>query len=185
MRLPPAYPWLLAAVPLAACAGPQARVEAFKQVLLSHDSATAALAQWCAARGLAEAHEITAAPLEGPPAAPPADLRALLEVGADEPLGYRHVGLRCGALTLSEAHNWYVPARLPESVNDLLADGHTPFGIAAAPTRYTRTRLPVRHGRDISCPADTILTHRGLLKAADGKPIALVIECYTSANIAD
>jgi hypothetical protein len=34
-------------------------------------------------------------------------------VGATEPLGFRHVRLACGNVVLSDAQNWFVPARLP------------------------------------------------------------------------
>lgn len=121
----------------------------------------------------------------GGPATPePADARALLQVPPAAPLGYRHVGLSCGGRTLSVAHNWYVPERLTPAMNATLAATRTPFGKVAAPLDFRRERLDSRRGARPECPADTILSHRALLRLPDGRPLALLVECYTRENLA-
>jgi hypothetical protein len=104
-------------------------------------------------------------------------------LGADGPIGYRHVRLSCGDVVLSEAHNWYLPGRLTPAMNAALAASDTPFGKVAAPLHFTRRPLDSRRGRAPACPADTVLSHRALLRLPDGQPLALVVECYTSANL--
>ena len=177
--------WLgatLAALALAACAAPQPDLlDRFEATLAAQDSATAALAAWCEQRRIASPARISAAVLPGGMHADPADLPALLQLTA--PPGYRHVRLSCGGRVLSEAHNWYVPARLTPAMNAALAASDVPFGKVAAPLRYTRQRLSSQRGAGPGCPASTILTHRALLRLPDGAPLALVTECYTPANL--
>lgn len=163
------------------CATPRSSLlTRFEATLAMQDSATAALGQWCAARGLADPATVTARTVSGQDRPPtPADRHLL---GADT-LGYRHVRLSCGGRVLSQAHNWYVPARLTSEMNAALAMTDTPFGKVAAPLRFTRQRLSATRGRGVGCPAGTILTHRALLRLPDGAPLALVVECYTRANV--
>ncbi|TCM19521.1 hypothetical protein EDF56_103163 [Novosphingobium sp. PhB165] len=165
----------LASIFLAGSAPQQAE---FEQLLARNDSATAALGEWCAAHHSADAPVVTAQPVKGEDSALPSDARALLEVSDHETLGYRHVRLTCDGVTLSEAHNWFVPARLTDAMNATLASTDTPFGKVVAPLHFTRERLEARHGRLEGCPPGTFLTHRALLRLPDGKPISLVVECY-------
>ena len=153
------------------------RFDAFRAVLARHDSATAALAEWWSASA------IRALPIPGnaEPATP--DIRALLGCSADEPVGYRHVRLFCGDHVLSEARNWYVPGRLTADMNRLLAETDTPFGEVVAPLGVQRIRLDEVLGCAAQCPAGTILSHRAVLRRADGAAISLVVECYTPANL--
>ncbi len=170
------------ALALAGCAAPPpGLLDQFEATLAAQDSATAALGTWCGRRGLANPATVTAAVLPGGMRADPPDLAALLQLAAEP--GYRHVRLSCGAKVLSEAHNWYVPARLTPAMNAALAASDVPFGKVAAPLRYTRQRLSSQRGAGPGCPADTILTHRALLRLPDGAPLALVTECYTPANL--
>jgi chorismate-pyruvate lyase len=154
----------------------------FERTLAAHDSATVALGEWCGARGLAEPPEITAEPLATGREAPP-EVRRLLGVGAAEPLGFRRVALRCGDHVLSVAENWYVPARLTAEMNHSLATTRTPFGKVAAPVGFARERLSSRRGREADCPPATVLSHRALLRLPEGRPLSLVTECYTRANL--
>lgn len=170
----------LAVFALTACSPALPRFEA---ALAAHDSATAALTQWCATRHLAAPAVIRAEPAPGEIAPLPTDARALLNVRGEEPLGYRHVRLSCGNTVLSEAHNWFVPARLTPDMNARLNRTDTPFGTVAAPLHFTRERLASQRGAGTGCPATTILTHRALLRLPDGAPLALVVECYTRANL--
>lgn len=177
----------LAALLLAGCATTQTSdrsLDAFERALAAQDSATAALAHWCASHGIASPARITARPSGEAMSAPDEGLRGSLEVGPDEPLGYRHVLLSCGDVVLSDAHNWYVKARLTPSMNEALETTDAPFGTVAAPLHFTRERLSSQRGAAEQCPADTIVSHRALLRLPDGRPISLVVECYTPANLA-
>src|SRR5208283_1984997 len=96
--------------------------------LLSHDSATATLEQWCAAHHLANPARITAERLPGADQPPTAEQRQELRVKPTQAVRYRHVKLRCGTVVLSEAENWYVPSRLTAAMNQQLNTTDAPFG---------------------------------------------------------
>ncbi|MEO5598416.1 MAG: hypothetical protein ABIQ66_07330 [Novosphingobium sp.] len=169
---------------LPGCAAPHVEMlPRFEATLAAQDSATAALGQWCAERGLAAAPTISATLVHGADATPPPDLRTRLDVTATEPLAYRHVRLSCGKAVLSEAHNWYVPGRLTTDMNAALADSDTPFGKVVAPLHFRREPLATQPGRALPCPRGTISTHRALLRLPSRQPISLVVECYTRANL--
>ncbi len=174
----------LALAALAACThAPQ--LARFEQALAAQPSATAALGEWCAAQAIASTPAIRATPVRGSDALPAPDLRRLLAVSDGERLGYRHVRLSCGDAVLSQAHNWYVPARLTPQMNATLDSSDTPFGRVVAPLGFHRERLDSVRGRAAGCPPGTILSHRALLRLPDGRPISLVVECYTRANLRD
>lgn len=156
---------------------------AFEANLAAHASATEALRQWCELRGIASPAEIVAVQVAGADQPPPAGIHSQLGVPADEPLGYRHVRLTCGNHILSDAHNWYVPARLTAEMNHQLAETQMPFGRVAASLKFTREPLASARRGDPACPAGAISTHRALLRLPDGQPLALVEECYTEANL--
>jgi chorismate-pyruvate lyase len=161
----------LALLTLAGCT---TTLDRFEAALAAQDSATAALEHRCGAK-------VTAAPTGGPDLPAAAKDRALLEVPESEPLRYRHVRLSCGGKVLSEARNWYVAARLTDDMNRQLDTTATPFGKVIAPLRFARERISGT-GTE-GCPAGTILRHKALLRLPDGRPISLVIECYTRANL--
>lgn len=156
-------------------------LDRFEALLASHDSATEALARWCAAEHLADQPEIRVRRILGSDAPPPPGLAHLLGVGPRSRIGYRHVALTCGSRVLSEAHNWYVRGRLTPAMNQALDTSDIPFGRVATPLHFRREALDRQRGL---CPAGAISTHRALLRLADGKPLALVVECYTAANLA-
>lgn len=164
---------------LAACTTP--RLAEFERTLAAQDSATAALGQWCQARRIAAPPTIRAEQAGTAPQ-PSVEIRGLL-AAPDEPLAYRHVRLVCGNAVLSEADNWYVPSRLTRAMNDTLATSQTPFGRVVAPLGFTRERLSAQRGRASDCPSGTVLSHRARLVLPDGRPISLVTECYTRANL--
>ncbi|MBS0255878.1 MAG: hypothetical protein JSS36_11905 [Proteobacteria bacterium] len=177
---------LLAAVPAAvapAAPADMALLDRFEALLASHDSATRALAEWCAERHLAPEPRITARLVRGADLAPPPDLARLLGVRRGTRIGYRHVVLSCGSQPLSEAHNWYVPARLTPAMNRALDTSDTPFGLVAMPLGFRREALG-RERAVTSCPAGAVANHRARLLLPDGRPLALVVECYTAANLA-
>ena len=121
-----------------------ALIETLNADLLSHDSATLTLERWCADHRLADPARIVAERVHDvdKPATP--EVRAALDVKADEPLGYRRVRLKCGDHVLSDADNWYVPARLTPEMNHVLETTDTPFGKAVAALRFRRHTLSRR-----------------------------------------
>jgi chorismate-pyruvate lyase len=171
---------LAAALLLAGCAGH--RLPRFEAVLAANESATVALEQWCTTRRFADPARVIADTVAGGPAEP-ADARALLGIDGASALGFRHVRLSCGGRVLSEAYNWYVPSRLTPAMNDTLERTRTPFGKVAAPLAFRRERLATRRGAALGCPAGTVLSHRALLRLPDGHPLALLVECYSTANL--
>jgi chorismate-pyruvate lyase len=162
-----------------------ARIEAgeLNRLLLAGTSATATMRAWCAEHGIAdpaihaEVIEVTA-----PPAT--ATQRRELQVDRREPLGYRRVRLGCAGHVLSEAQNWYVPARLTPAMNAVLDTSDTPFGTVVAPLHITRRTLAAdmlwRHGAK---PPPALFRHRALVLDGAGRPIAEVIETYQRAAV--
>jgi len=188
---------LALATPLAGGGATPARLRAapaeslldlFEATLAAHDSATLALEDWCTRRAIAPRAQVSATLVEAQttaaagPATPP-ELRARLGVVPGEALGFRHVRLDCGGVILSEAFNWYVPALLTPEMNRTLADTRIPFGKVAAPLAYRRELIEARRGAAGGCPPGVVLSHRALLRMPDGRPLALLVECYTRANV--
>jgi chorismate-pyruvate lyase len=155
----------------------------FRHELAAHDSATVALEQWCARRGIANPARVEAATQDDADAAPAtAAIRATLGVGAAEPVRVRHVLLSCGGIVLSDARNWYVPARLTPAMNHTLDTTRVPFGKVVAPLGLHRH--PLTHTWPAPCPAGTIQHNTAVLRRDDGLAYSLVSECYTRANVA-
>ena len=131
-----------------------------------------------------------------------AEVRAALDVKPDEPLGYRRVRLKCGDHVLSEADNWYAPARLTPEMNHVLETTDTPFGKAVAALHFRRHTLstdllwrPLPKGWEMGAtPApedagalsipDHVLEHRAVLSTPDGEPFSEVVETYTGEVLA-
>ena len=173
-----------AGLSLAACSTTHPlSLDDFKATLDSHVSATEALTQWCKNHNMGNPPVIRAVPVRDSARTPPADLRALLALQDTSPIGYRHVRLMCGDVVLSEAHNWYVPERLLPDMNHTLETTDKPFGKVVAALAFTRHTLAGTHGPGPDCPAGTILMQRAVLALPDGRPISLVVECYTPANL--
>ncbi len=165
---------------LAACAPTLSR---FESTLAADDSATAALGTWCAARGIAAPPTIHALADRSSYEAPSPATRAALGIGPEEPVAFRHVQLLCGTAVLSDARNWYVPARLAPGMHATLLMTGIPFGMVVRPLGFHRVRLESRRGRSPECPAGTVLSHKAVLRLADGRGISIVAECYTKANL--
>lgn len=170
--------------------------------LLSHDSATLTLERWCGAHGLAAQAKIIAERVRDQDKSPSAEQRALLGVGAAEKVGYRRVRLRCGPHVLSEADNWYVPARLTPDMNQVLDTTDTAFGRAVQALQFRRRTLSAEllwsplpqgwengaalqgsTGADLVMPHQ-VLQHRAVLTLPDGTPFSHVVETYTSDVLA-
>lgn len=185
-----------------------ARVEAlallqtFNADLLSHDSATSTLERWCGAHGLASPPRIVAERVTAMDKAPTAEQRAELGVTPAEPVRYRRVRLRCGTVVLSEADNWYVPARLTAEMNTVLDSTDVPFGKAVQALHFRRHTLssvllwaPLPEGWEMSPTAakddgaklripEQLLQHRAVLVLPDGTPFSEVVETYTGNVLA-
>ena len=155
----------------------------FERALATHHSATEALTEWCRVRGIASPPQIVAQAVKSEMVRPDADVRALLAIAAGEPVRYRLVHLLCGATVLSIAENWYVPSRLTPEMNRALESTDVPFGRVVAPLGYIREQLSTVHGSAPGCPEGTVLSVRAILKLPDGRPISMVAECYTAANL--
>jgi chorismate-pyruvate lyase len=151
--------------------------------LLAGPTATGVLTDWCAAHGMADPARIHAERVEGAAAEATAEQRARLEVGTDEPLGYRRVRLMCGTHLMSEAENWYVPSRLTAAMRDQLAETDTPFGAVIAPLGPKRRNIEaVQLWKDGPLPRD-LFRHRALVVGRDGRPLAEVVETYTAGTL--
>jgi hypothetical protein len=179
-----------------------ALIESLNADLLAHDSATLTIERWCADHRLADPARIVAERVSDPAKPASAEVRAALDVKPDEPLGYRRVRLKCGDHVLSEADNWYVPARLTPEMNHALETTDTPFGKAVAALHFRRHTLsadvlwrPLPKGWEMGAtPApkeagaltipDHVLEHRAVLSTPDGEPFGEVVETYTSEVLA-
>jgi len=118
-----------------------ALLETLNADLLAHDSATLTIERWCAEHRLADPARIVAERVSDAIKPASAEVRTALDVKPDEPLGYRRVRLKCGDHVLSEADNWYVPARLTPEMNHVLETTDTPFGKAVAALHFRRYTL--------------------------------------------
>lgn len=108
--------------------------------ILASTSATLTLEKWCGDHAMSSKARVTAHLQRGIVKDATAAQRERLQVGANTPVKYRRVQLYCGGHLLSEADNWYVPARLSAAMNRLLDETDTPFGKAVLPLApYRRT----------------------------------------------
>jgi len=179
-----------------------ALLESLNADLLAHDSATLTIERWCADHRLADPARIVAERVSDAAKPASAEVREALDVKPDEPLGYRRVRLKCGDHVLSEADNWYVPARLTPEMNHALDTTDTPFGKAVAALHFRRHTLsadllwrPLPKGWEIGAAPvpqeaaaltipDQVLEHRAVLSTPDGEPFSEVVETYTGEVLA-
>jgi hypothetical protein len=112
------------------------------------------------------------------------------------------VALSCGDVVLSDADNWYVPARLTPDMNKQLDSSDVPFGKVVQPLHFRRQTLsaellwsPLPEGWDSGTPLpaashqslaipDHVLQHRAVLYTGDNQPFSLVVESYTRQVLA-
>src|ERR1700761_2332278 len=121
-----------------------ALLESLNADLLSNDSATLTLDRWCEAHRMASPAKIVAERVHDVDKAPTDEVRQLLGVNGTDPVRYRHVRLHCGEHVLSEADNWYVPARLTSEMNQVLDTTDTAFGRAVQALHFHRRTLSAR-----------------------------------------
>lgn len=143
--------------------------------ILSSPSATQTLTSYCARLRLAAPPVIHA--VRDRTADRPADarIRRLLKVAAQEPVRYRRVRLSCGGQVLSDADNWYVPARLTAEMNSRLDGSDTPFGTVVKPLDFRRRTLKSETVHD----GKHVLQVTALLVDGQGLPFSLVQESYS------
>ncbi|HVG24901.1 MAG TPA: hypothetical protein VND45_12150, partial [Thermoanaerobaculia bacterium] len=129
--------------------------------------------------------------------APSAEQLRRLRVGDAAAVKYRRVRLQCGAHVLSEADNWYVPARLTPRMNELLETTDIPFGkVVRELTPYRRTyearllwsplpqgwelrgRSAVDARRGMLVIPKEVLVHTAVLYTPDHQPFSEVVETY-------
>ena len=165
--------------------------------LLSHDSATLTLDRWCEAHRLASPARIVAERINDNKS-PSDEVRRQLDVGPSEEVQYRHVPLRCGSHVLSEADNWYVPARLTVEMNRVLNTTDTAFGRAVQGLKFRRHTIsadllwyPLPKGWEYGSealhfrndmplvPPEHVIEHRAVLTLPDGTPFSEVVEIYS------
>lgn len=168
--------------------------------LLSAASATRTLEDWSRRHRLPSGPAVRALCQRTPPRPCPPALREALRLPVQAPsdtLRYRHVRLICGSLILSEAENWYLPARLTADMNRALDTTETPFGRVTAPLAFTRRlvqserlwsplptgwemgTLPAGTGAPLDFPP-VLFRHHVVLSRQDGAPFSAVIESYTA-----
>jgi len=171
--------------------------------LLSNASATLTLDRWCGAHDMATPPKIVADRVRGQDKPATAEVRALLRVSNEETVNYRRVRLRCGELVLSEADNWYVPARLTPEMNQQLETTDIAFGRAVKPLNFLRVTLsanllwsPLPQGWEMArttLPPDAatplavppfVIEHRAVLNLPDGTPFSALVETYTRQVLA-
>src|SRR5580700_5664279 len=121
-----------------------ALVETLNAEVLASRSATLTLEAWCRDHQLAKEPAIVAELVKGVSKDPTAEQRQRLHVTSQIEVKYRRVQLRCGNRILSEADNWYVPARLTAEMNRLLDTTGTPFGKVVQPLEPYRLTFAVR-----------------------------------------
>lgn len=184
-----------------------ALLQTFNAELLSHDSATLTLERWCRDHHLAgdipdAQARIVARRVRDIDKPLPDQLRARLDVGTSEPIRYRRVQLVCGERVLSEADNWYVPARLTAEMNHKLDTTDEPFGKVVKPLAFQRRTIsaellwsPLPLGWETSSDraragtTDTqriprsVLRHQAILYNAAGAPFSALVETYTNRNL--
>jgi hypothetical protein len=174
---------------LAGCAhAPNERTQFSQQLqrlnaeLLSGDSATLTLERWCEDHHLAVPARVYARQARGAAKPLPTELRARLQIGADEAIAYRHVQLVCGNHVLSEADNWYVPGRLTPEMNHQLDTTDQPFGKVVKALGFRRQTLAAQILWKPALPQAELprelLLHSAVLYTATQVPFSVVVETY-------
>jgi chorismate-pyruvate lyase len=144
-------------------------------LLLCGGTATAALSAWCGGA------EISARLIASEQVAISDARRETLTVDPLAALAYRYVALTCGGLTLSHAHNWYVPGRLSAAMNEALGATNTPFGAVIAPLAPRRETITINRLWQSADALGPLLGLEAIVYSGDGLPLAFVVETYERA----
>jgi hypothetical protein len=144
-----------------------------KADLAGRESATRILTRWCGDLHLASPARIRAVRVHRDK---PASgwVRRALQAGPRERLRYRRVQLMCGTHILSEADNWYRPAKLTPDMNRVLDTTEQSFGAVVRPLDFHRHTL----SRQTDVDSQTPLQLTAVLETPDGAPFSLVVENY-------
>lgn len=164
-------------------ANSESLVAALRDRILRSDSATLALEGWCAEHQLAADPHLVALRLPGPDKPLTAAQRARLAIGPEEPVRYRRVRLICGGHVMSEADNWYVPARLTPEMNAALDGTRTPFGRVVRPLAPVRRTVEVRGRPPGTSPEDPLFEVDAVLSTGAGQPFCEVVETYLGSAL--
>lgn len=113
------------------------------QLLCASCTVTEVLGKWCADHKLSSGPAIHARKIAGAQRPVSPEQRQRLQIGPGEEVVYRHVELTCGGHVLVEADNWYVPRRVGDEINGVLAATDTPFGRAVRSLNPVRKNLSV------------------------------------------
>lgn len=133
---------------------------------------------------MASPAKIIAKRVAGAEKTPDPETRWRLGAVHGETIRYRRVQLMCGKHILSEADNWYLPARLPAETNVMLETGDTPFGKAIRSLHPERQTIMAKvlwspAAAEQSAPPPFLLEHRALILGHDQTPLSEVVERYT------
>jgi len=158
----------------------ESRIAELRAELRGPESATLILSRHCARLGIVPP-AIRAMRQIGPPRPASAALHALLRLNTGESVEYRRVRLMCGTRVLSDAENWYVPARLTAAMNRALDQTDTPFGTVVRPLGFHREILDVETLSD----ARYVLRVHAVLVSGSGRPFSAVVESYRRTLVDD
>ena len=142
--------------------------ESFNTRLLSANSATAVLEEWCGS-------PIAAYRVAKPITPLTFEQKKRLQVDDGSRIAYRCVDLSCGDVVLSRAENWYRPDLLTDRMLHILEETDTTFGRVIRSLNPRRTNISVS---SLSSPG--VVEHQALL-TIDGRPLCEVRERYTEA----
>lgn len=162
----------------------RAEIENLSRRLQESNSATTTIEKWCADHCMAFPAKIVARRVAGAEKTPDPETRRRLGAGNGDTIRYRRVQLMCGKHILSEADNWYLPARLPAETNVMLETGDTPFGKAIRSLHPKRQTIMAKvlwspTPAQQSGPPPYVLEHRALILGQNLTPLSEVAERYT------
>ncbi|MFC3443923.1 hypothetical protein ACFOKF_22500 [Sphingobium rhizovicinum] len=160
-------------------------IRALRDEISEAASATQVLDRWCVSKHMAPEGTVIAEKIANKPVAATAPLRRILQIRSSDRVQLRHVRLRCNGHVLSVARLWYVPSRLPASMEASLQQTDTPFGRVVAPMHLDRKSAgsssawpPKEGGAAATKPPQVLFSQRAVMSRADGLPIAYVVEDY-------
>lgn len=165
---------------LLACASTdhRERLQALNAELLASSSATATLERWCREHDMASPPTIVAQRVRGVSKPPSAEQLQRLAVADVSAVQYRRVQLRCGTHVLSEADNWYVPARLTAAMNQQLETTDVPFGKVVRELAPYRRTVEAKVLWTRGAMPREVMMHRAVLYTAGHQPFSEVVETY-------
>lgn len=112
-----------------------------KRRIISADSMTSSLREWCEEFGIGEGSLRSDHSADSGNVPPNRAALDALQLVAGETVRHRGITLMRGNAGLLDADNWYVPERLPAETNRLLEETDTPFGAAVPHEGQARETL--------------------------------------------